>query len=224
MTTSREIAPSRRERPIVFSSARVRAILDGRMVQARLVVDRLTTFGKITEFQPSATPGYAWTFRDRRMLWQDIRANRLVSACPYGQPGDRLWVREPFATYDGGPRDDGERSTGVLYRADPMYDGCGPGDFAWSWRPSIHMPREASRITLELTDVRVQRVRQISDDDCTEEGCGGGHDAIPDYGFSATPYEHFRHLWDSLNAKRGFGWNANPWVWALTFRRIDNAA
>jgi len=124
--------------------------------------------------------------------------------CPYGQVGDRLWVRETWHV--------GLSSHGVCpgYKADMKYR-CGesmPQLFPLKWKPSIHMPRWASRILLEITEVRVERLQEITGEDAKAEG--------------AEPYGYyfiggFKELWDSLNAKRGYGWETNPWVWVITF-------
>jgi len=87
------------------------------------------------------------------------------------------------------------------------------------WRPSIHMPRWACRLVLEIVSVRVERLQDISDAECIAEGCPGGHGAIPGYGYNATPYEHYRWLWESINGAGS--WAANPWVWCITFRRVS---
>ena len=125
--------------------------------------------------------------------------------CTYGYPGDRLWVRETWAPEREGtgcPDD-----TGTLYRAtDPGWDDENTG---LRWRPSIFMPRTASRILLEITHVRVQRLQDISEDDARAEGCEP----------FAYPRDRFHGLWDTIHGSGA--WHANPWVWALTFRRIQ---
>lgn len=177
----------------------VRAILDGRKTQTRRVVKlRLDN-----------------TVLVHRGICVHITDGQLVEYCPYGQPGDRLWVRETWAPVSAG--EDAQNGRGTLYRADPVFDSMQAGDFAWKWKPSIHMPRWASRLTLELTAVRVERIQDCSEEriqDCSEE------DAKAE-GIEGTEYGrgHFANLWDSLNARRGYGWYANPWVWVLTFRR-----
>lgn len=130
--------------------------------------------------------------------------------CPYGQPGDRLWVRETWA-------EDGSRYT---YRATNE-------TWAWHWAPSIFMPRAASRITLEITDVRVERVQDISEEDARAEGVTRelrGPRTYPDR-HAARSHETYRdaymRLWDALNAKRGCGWAVNPWVWVISFQRAQ---
>lgn len=124
--------------------------------------------------------------------------------CPHGAKGDRLWVKETFAYHLCCGRD----TESVHYRADG--ESC-PNDgetirCSSRWRPSIFMPRSLSRITLEVAAVRVERLREITEADAIAEG--------------ANSAKLFRHLWDSLNAKRGFGWDKNPWVWVLTFKRV----
>jgi hypothetical protein len=221
---------SRRERPILFSSEMVRAILEGRKTQTRRVLRVQPTRWETVAHFCTGADHLGWSFYKRRGdgCWE----NRERFYCPYGKPGDRLWVRETFAAqiitangYDhdgpaiGRMRD---KSKPVLYRADPMYDGMTSGEFAWSWEPSIHMPRWASRINLEITEVRVQRLRDINCGDAAAEGV-----IDPDYDPSQADWQvmgkhPFVELWDSINGKKdGCSWADNPWVWALTFRRVS---
>ncbi len=145
--------------------------------------------------------------------------------CPYGQPGDRLWVRETWGSPDADHPlvDDGhnpEPGDRVVYRANKS------DNYQWSncdtfvWRPSIFMPKWASRILLEVTDVRVERVQEITIDDIEAEGVyriEDGQDCGRDTFLNTG---NFLDLWDSINAKRGFGWNTNPWVWVVEFKRV----
>lgn len=132
-------------------------------------------------------------------------------ACPYGQPGDRLWVRETF-------RDARNAGAGrVLYRA--------TGDVACGWKPSIHMPRWASRILLEVTAVRVERLQEISEDQAKSEGVQKDHRMWfrSDEGGHAHPcaVDAFADLWCSINGAES--WGANPWVWVVEFKRVEAA-
>jgi hypothetical protein len=207
-----------RERPIIFSAPMVRALLDGTKTQTRRVVNRVQTVGPVTEFGPSDTRGYDWTFRCPRMLLHDVTHEQLMKRCPFGQPGDRLWVRETHVITNANE---------VVYRADYPKNAEErgmeniPPESAVRWRPSIHMPRWASRITLEIVDVRVERVQDISNEDAIAEGCNGGPH-VEGYGENnpADPYEEFAILWDTINGKRA-PWDSNPWVWALTVKRIE---
>jgi hypothetical protein len=208
-----------RERPILFSAPMIRALLDGRKTQTRRIA-KLNDAGRVK------LPGSPKN-------WHPDDPNAAM-ACPYGQPGDRLWVRETFYCddfeYPHGPRE--RLKSELYYRAtDCLADGRTlPGfaleSFVPPWRPSIHMPRWASRITLEITDVRVERLNAISEADAIAEGLiyrpaieawsASSSDAWPTF---RDPRRSFAGLWESINGQGS--WDANPWVWAITFRRID---
>ena len=200
MTAPNLYAMTARERPILFSGAMVRAILDGSKTQTRRIIKN---------------SGDMW-FDDNDPYWGPCWKPYAVGGatgedcmvhCPYGYPGDRLWVRETWAPEREGtgcPDD-----TGTLYRAtDPGWDDENTG---LRWRPSIFMPRTASRILLEVTDVRVQRLQDITEDDAREEG-------YPPKSHQC-PAEWFFDTWSSIHGDSS--WDANPWVWALTFRRLQ---
>lgn len=190
-----------KETPIIFSGPMVRAILDGRKEQTRRVI----------KYGEAAAPhGDFWRpySSDSRWFWEtnfDKGPNsihpRQGMLCPYGVPGDRLWVREAFGYYADGS---------FFYKA----DGTEPNT---KHHPSIHMPRKASRINLEITSVRVERLKDISEADAIAEGAP---QEITQYGLTikyASHREAFMELWDKLNYKRGFGWEMNPYVWRIEF-------
>ena len=142
---------------------------------------------------------------------------------PPFKPGDLLWVRETWAscTSDG--------KTCYLYKAWPQFDTCEPGDIDWNWRPSIHMPREAARIFLKVTDVRAERLQDIDNGDAESEGCfgipcscnGGCGDCL-DTCWVESPVKQFWNLWDLIYAKKPeYQWDANPWVWNIAFERTE---
>lgn len=223
--------PTRRERPIIFGAESVRAILAGRKTQTRRVlrhehIDELAAF--------------AWD--EERGLWESAIAGDYGALghgdwhrCPLGKPGDRLWVRETWAHDAGGGGDCDDPRCGisghVWYRASE--DSRTAETFAGSarWRSPILMPRWASRLTLEVSAVRVQRLQEITEEDCVAEGaetwCAcpchgeGGQPAIGTCEDCALRHgrDWFRDGWNAINAKRG-AWDANPWVWAITFRRV----
>jgi hypothetical protein len=180
-----------RNRPILFSAPMVRAILADRKTQTRRIYEGFF----LTPDKP---------------CWHLDDAGR--GGCPYGMPGDQMWVRETWAH----PVPGCEFQGGVSYRADHIDPrGDGPAH-PMKWRPSIHMPRWASRITLEITGVRVERLNAISHDDAIAEGVSGG--CGPGYSFAC--YE-FKQLWLSIH---GHGsWDANPWVWVVEFRRVEGS-
>jgi|WetSurMetagenome_2_1015567.scaffolds.fasta_scaffold83267_3 hypothetical protein len=194
-----------KERPILFSDPMVRAILDGRKTQTRRVVKpqpNIPSRGKwcgTTHAGSSNCPYCPPNF------------DPLLTVCPYGQPGDRLWVRETWLPWDA--------SGGVekyLYRATEPGTACDG-----SWKPSIFMPRHVIRITLEIVSVRVERVQEISEADAKAEGIEDALAVSPPVTIGQDRIFSFKRLWDSINAKRpGCSWGDNPWVWCLSFKRL----
>jgi len=130
---------------------------------------------------------------------------------PYGGPGGRLWVRETHYVQSAGYVDGTGRI--IAYRATEP-------DAPTTWTPSIHMPRWASRLTLEIIDVRVERLQEIGADDCEAEGVVSNHTVPELLAWQQSLRRQYRELWNSLNEKRGYGWDANPWVWVIGFRRV----
>ena len=187
-----------KERPILFSAEMVRAILGGRKTQTRRV-------GK-----PVRHPDLGNMYDIGALALEHEPRHVIERACPYGRPGDRLWVREAWSTHSCFDRMSPSALTArsIHYWAD--------GEIVTGKRrSSIHMPRWASRILLEVVSVRVERLGAISKADCIAEGCAGGHGAIPGYAYAATPIEHYRALWDSINGTGS--WDKSPWVWAVEF-------
>lgn len=194
-----------KERPILFSGPMVRAILEGRKTQTRRVVKI-----KADGIEPPETYAGEW------QPWKN--GERLPTiTCPYGEPPDRLWVREswtpiPAMKPSGYFTDPKWVNRTCWYAADndrPTWGG--------KWRPSIHMPRSESRITLEVTDVRVERLREITPGDAQREGVEGYAKQHNLGGYWTTA---FARLWDVLNGPRGFAWASNPWVWVVQFKVI----
>lgn len=230
-----------KERPILFSGPMVRAILDGRKTQTRRIVK-----GVPDSPIKSAKADFDVNGRDFG-VWFHCGDGQPVSkhnysqfnSCPYGKPGDRLWVRETWACRDDvDPQTERDKALHyMLYRA--SYSG-NLGD-EWhgydQWRPSIHMPRWASRITLEIVSVRVERLQAISRDDAIAEGTSLsmrdpgssgqwlwepviGKVACPS-GTASGPVECFKIAWEAINGAGS--WDANPWVWAIEFRRLEQS-
>jgi hypothetical protein len=194
----------------------VRAIQEGRKTQTRRIV------------KPQPEGSTTWLSQadstDCGFYPNNIRANPARLACPYGQPGDRLWVREtwaPMSTFDPSPE------TGAVYKAD---NHPSQSVIACKWKPSIHMFRWASRITLEITGVRVERLQDISNEDCVAEGITaiGKGVRMPDGRYAqsgryetkaSTVRQLYSELWESINGSES--WAANPWVWVVEFRRCE---
>lgn len=186
-----------KEKPILFSAPMVQAILAGTKTQTRRI------FKGTTEHKGEYNPAYIERW-EQHSGWAKI--------CPYGGIGDHLWVRETW-TQDGRGGQDAQGRDAVYYRADmPHHD-----TWAGTWKPSIFMPRWASRITLEITDIRVEYLQSISEEDAQAEGVQPIYN--PHGGSTITPYWHgFRELWSKINGKES--WDNNPLVWAISFRKV----
>lgn len=214
-----------KERPIIFSGAMVVAILNGTKTQTRRVIR-----------SPHAQEADCWSKQSIDGVWESgifgeggpVAHGEFVR-CPYGVPGDRLWVKETWRTMER----DSDMLDGVLFAADGSFvaihnseaasnlwcDAYDNGRHGHGWRPSIFMPRWASRITIEVVSVRVQRLQEISDADAVAEG------VVSNRGDGETWYAGkaraiFEHGWDWINCDRA-PWASNPWVWCITFRRIE---
>lgn len=196
------------ERPILFSGPMVRAILEGRKTQTR----------RIMKPQPDDAPDInMWAWLARRHL--SVGKEAAIALGPYGQPGDRLWVRETWGHLNGNGvrvvyRANGERPERIGYPNAPVTD--------MKWRPSIFMRRHDSRITLEITEVRVQRLQDIGEEDAKAEGVqlqGPGLINGKPAEFHFFKYlDAFAQLWNVINGKRA-PWASNPWVWCISFQR-----
>lgn len=204
------------EKPIIFSTEMVRAILDGRKTQTR----------RVMKPQPKASELFDDYIQYKNIHWNpkdDYKHNIPVQALKY-KLGDVLWVRETWRPVNSETYKIYPKESAIDYAADwsPIHfensknpKACNGG----KWRPSIHMPRAAARLFLRVTDVRIERVQEISADEAEKEGCkfvyAYGLDSV-----AMSPYQAFIHLWDCLNAKRGYSWKSNPWVWVIEFERI----
>lgn len=211
------------DRPILFSAPMVRAILDGSKTQTRRIVKPVKGFESCDICRPDfmTDPDKVW--------WHGTETERVgvAQSCPYGQIGDRLWVREAF--HDRGDNNIAYRATQTIRISGKMVEiPLREPDNANRWKPSIYMPRWASRITLEITDVRVERLQDISEDDAQAEGIervGGRYSCEPwknymEGRYCSAPSRSFQTLWQSINGPES--WDANPWVWVIWFKRVDN--
>lgn len=230
-----------KERPILFSGAMVRAILAGRKTVTRRAIKPImrsadTQFSLVQQQDGSWLPLH--TFEES--LIDDQGAEHPI-ACSYGQVGDRLWVRESFTDLEG---------TGIEHRPDPagplqryaFAADSPPGsigdyarkDYGINWKPSIHMPRAACRILLEITEVRIEQLQDGEGETAFEsrylaEGINRIHHGDGEYYYRAMnsdhepgnwcdPFDAWRELWTSINGQES--WDANPWVWVIEFQRV----
>ncbi|MGQ6038986.1 morphogenetic protein [Serratia sp. IR-2025] len=206
-----------KERPVIFNGEMVLAILDGRKTQTRRVI-------KLSHERGMVNP----VIRGRNGEISSISCRLAPTLCPFGQVGDRLWVRETWQ----GPLVDEEHLDDYRANADKFQapefceyaaDGGTRPEFCdlddntrQGWRPSIHMPRWASRISLEITAVRVERLNDISEEDAKAEGVKAG---------VCPGHEHMMHqvafseLWQSIYGAES--WRANPWVWVIEFKHVE---
>jgi hypothetical protein len=191
-------------KPIIFSTSMVKAILDGKKTQTRRVI-------KIDDAPENWKISIAGT--------SIVRAEPYDVKLPRYAAGDILWVRETWQLLPSG-FDEIPPEYWYIYKAtDELSDEC------TRWRPSIHMPKKAARIFLKVTDVRVERLQEITPKDAWEEGCRIGNSFpwekhIPELQQQCRDIL-FKSLWDGLNAKRGYGWDTNPWVWVIEFERVE---
>ncbi len=220
------------ERGILFSAPMVRAILAGKKTQTRRVVNPQPAALCRFEMNGAGTHalhlGPPLTLDGPAFCCVPVKAtsadHRL--ACPYGVPGDRLWVRETWQAWRqvNVEYDEWEVETDVELMRNATLEYRATSDSLGPWRPCLFMPRWASRITLEIAEVRVHRLHDISEDDARSEGvlvsdaATAKQDTVDTHGM--TPYRAaFASLWDSINGKAA-PWSSNPWVWAITFRRL----
>ena len=203
------------EKPIIFSTEMVKAILDGRKTQTRRVAKFDFYAGHEDKFYYK--PVYYTNICS--YVLSDIDRNAIVTfeLKPRYKPGDIIWVRETWGYAKNNLHPEKSISGGMI-----LYKETDDSDDVEKWRPSIHMPKTAARIFLRVTDVRVERLKDISEADAIAEGC----EKIlrkTDLTVAAFARNSFAILWDSINAKRDGGaykWDMNPWVWVISFERI----
>ncbi|MEB5816679.1 hypothetical protein [Klebsiella quasipneumoniae] len=238
-----------KERGMIFNSEMVRAILDGRKTQTR----------RIMAPQPADDIERGIFPNPEVIGWKSSRRHKHGSTtahfCHYGKPGDRIWVRETWGVVSHTFSDDGlmidwvpDRPATAIHEmpfGNGYYSGhaiyAADGDFTWGdddgyedgrscWKPSIHMPRAASRILLEITSVRVERLNAISEEDAMREGIDtdrlaesqDNYDCIADHNMTGRPTAkgYFSDLWQSIYGEES--WKANPWVWVIEFKRVED--
>ncbi|MFT0517315.1 hypothetical protein [Pseudomonas faucium] len=211
-----------KERPILFSGHMVRAILNGQKTVTRREI-KPSMRSADSSFELHQQEDESWrpmhTFDESCM---DAQGTEHPIVCPYGQPGDRLWVREAWladSQLDSIAPRDLSQGEPIFYPADGSVRQTGCAMISQGrGRPSIHMPRWASRILLEITAVRVELLQDISEEQAEAEGVGFLRHA-PDYDETLTAAQLFECLWSSINGDDS--WSGNPWVWVVEFKRIE---
>lgn len=209
-----------KDRPILFSAPMVRALLDGSKTQTRRVAP-ITDLNIKPHSNDTVTWGVSFSKPIKGVYgshsggrFSDETARRIIASqfCPHGKPGDQLWVRETYWIDD--------EDSAIIYRADKNADIVDTnrhetGSTKYNWKPSIFMPRAASRITLDITGVRVERLQDISEADAAAEGVSAKHTGDAHY----TAREAYAVLWESINGPGS--WDLNPWVWVIEFKKAS---
>lgn len=203
-----------KQRPILFRALMVKATLEGRKTKTRRLVKPQPTIMPLPDYEVDANINW------NGVVWHENGQvpEVMINSCPYGRPGDVLWVRETFTeTY----------ANMYFFKAsEELPSGA-------VWKPSIYMPKKAARIWLEIVSVSVERLQDISEDDAWKEGCEKGQRWANELGYfpkeetltdgSIIGWEcakdWFADLWVSINGEKS--WSANPWVWVVEFKRID---
>jgi hypothetical protein len=211
-----------KERPILFTGEMVQRLLDGSKTQTRRLVKTVPLRGDAVGVRVVGEYPTVVRLTDEGLVWNPngpfedaVPFPHPEKCCPYGLPGDQLWVKETFClAFDTNTC---ERTGGYHYRADG-YEVVHVDDHSRSpWKPSIHMPRAASRIQRELTDVRLERVQEITEQDAIAEGIGVVYGT---HWMDTSKRRGFRDLWNGFYGDRDFGWDKNPWIWAMSFKEI----
>jgi hypothetical protein len=189
-----------KQTPILFSTPMVQAILEGRKTQTRRVVKNCSA--------------KHLSMREKKAIGESGRNYKF----PYGQVGDVLWVRETYLNFNSV-----DETPNYIYKADHpnFHVNFASGE---RWKPSIHMPKSACRIWLKITNVRVERLQKISEQDAMIEGVEilnvpAWKDYIDSFGYCESAYESFKTLWQSINSEES--WNDNPWVWVIEFEQVN---
>jgi len=215
-----------KEKPILFNAEMVKAVLSGRKTQTRRVMKPQPYKYKFGSIGMSV---WRWLYKKK---YEFQEQQNWINACPYGRVGERLWVRETFTGCDLPGFGD---IPCIVYDDEWEGDEYKPREARpWARKfgriPSIHMPRDASRINLEITDIRVERVQEMTNKDAITEGIRfldrDSYGMQDNWGLSENNYNvmmsnalsSFILLWNSINKKRGYGWDVNPWVWVVEFK------
>ena len=215
-----------KERPILFNTPMVKAILNGTKTQTRRIVKPQPTVCE------DARGGHYWPsnavqsmvhvekeLQDYDGIWRG-----LIDDCnPFGGVGDRLWVRETFRLYDSDECPHADFPCGCPKNGTPLYKAshdCGDGE---KWKPSIHMPRKAARLFLEITNIRIERLNDITSEDAKAEGFDySTHPSAIQMGYAIGAKTNFRVTWEQIYGQNE--WNKNPWVWVVEFKVIQGGA
>ncbi len=208
-----------KERPILFNTPMVQAILSGQKTQTRRIVNKAPTT-EINHRLIALDNGWNWQVDQQGIVPTMHREIHNPMVCPFGQIGDRLWVRETFRLYDLDECPHADFPCGCPRNGTPLYKAshdCGDGE---KWKPSIHMPRSACRLILEITNIRIERLNDITSEDAKAEGFDySTHPSAIQMGYAIGAKTNFRFTWEQIYGQNE--WNKNPWVWVIEFKVIQ---
>ena len=211
-----------KERPILFNTPMVQAILSGQKTQTRRIVNKAPTT-EINHRLIALDNGWNWQVDQQGIVPTMHREIHNPMVCPFGQIGDRLWVRETFRLYDLDECPHADFPCGCPRNGTPLYKAshdCGDGE---KWKPSIHMPRSACRLILEITNIRIERLNDITSEDAKAEGFDySTHPSAIQMGYAIGAKTNFRVTWEQIYGHNE--WNKNPWVWVVEFKVIQGGA
>ncbi|AZM39914.1 hypothetical protein EJP75_16185 [Acinetobacter baumannii] len=211
-----------KERPILFNTPMVQAILSGQKTQTRRIVNKAPTT-EINHRLIALDNGWNWQVDQQGIVPTMHREIHNPMVCPFGQIGDRLWVRETFRLYDLDECPHADFPCGCPRNGTPLYKAshdCGDGE---KWKPSIHMPRSACRLILEITNIRIERLNDITSEDAKAEGFDySTHPSAIQMGYAIGAKTNFRVTWEQIYGQNE--WNKNPWVWVVEFKVIQGGA
>ena len=213
------------ERPLLLRSPLVRATLSGQKTETRRVISSLLGIGQVKNIQRSSTPGYHWSVRGKDARLHDLHHEDVLKCCPYGQPGDVLWVRETWQRQPDGS---------VVFRADGPTAGVGP------WRPAIFMPRDACRLRLRLVSIDIEQVSDLTEESARAEGMHAitledllvlgcsrkwirwylGAMEVQQKNLQSMPLKQlYTHVFSAIDDR-----DADPWVWVLRYEVVNEKA
>lgn len=211
-----------KERPILLNTPMVQAILSGQKTQTRRIVNKAPTT-EINHRLIALDNGWNWQVDQQGIVPTMHREIHNPMVCPFGQIGDRLWVRETFRLYDLDECPHADFPCGCPRNGTPLYKAshdCGDGE---KWKPSIHMPRSACRLILEITNIRIERLNDITSEDAKAEGFDySTHPSAIQMGYAIGAKTNFRVTWEQIYGHNE--WNKNPWVWVVEFKVIQGGA
>ena len=211
-------------KPILFSTPMVQAILEGTKTQTRRILKPQPLVHNEVIKMPIPVDEYSKILKQyvkkgyTEIYTKGVLQGMIAPKCPFGEVGDTIWVRETWQHTSEFGINNQDENAGYIYKASENGKDWEENTEGWKWKPSIFMPKDACRLFLKITNIRVERLQDISEEDSISEGCHYGKgDGTIDY---AVGNSHFPTLWANINGEES--WNSNPYVWVIEFEKIKN--